>query len=65
MSFGEKQSALDIELDAFDGYPLDFHYFTTLFHNVVEDTSREIQKSIPYNGRIQKEDQGMANHKKW
>ena len=52
MSFGEKQSALDIELDAFDGNPLDFHYFTTLFHNVVEDTSREIQKCIPYNGRI-------------
>ena len=28
----KQQSAPDIELDVFDGNPLDFHYFMTLFH---------------------------------
>ena len=32
----KQQSAPDIELDVFDGNPLDFHYFMTLFHEVVE-----------------------------
>ena len=32
----KQQSASDIELDVFDGNPLDFHYFMTLFHEVVE-----------------------------
>ena len=32
----KQQTAPDIELDVFDGNPLDFHYFMTLFHEVVE-----------------------------
>ena len=32
----KQQTAPDIELDFFDGIPLDFHYFMTLFHEVVE-----------------------------
>ena len=32
----KQQSAPDIELDVFDGNPLDFHYFMTLVHEVVE-----------------------------
>ena len=32
----KQQSALDIELDIFEGNPLDFHYFMRLFHEVVE-----------------------------
>ena len=32
----KQQSALDIELDVFDGNPLDFHYFVILFREVVE-----------------------------
>ena len=32
----KQQSAPDIELDVFDGNPLDFHYFMTFFHKVVE-----------------------------
>ena len=31
----KQQSATDIELDVFDGDPLDFHYFMTLFYEVV------------------------------
>ena len=32
----KQQSAPYIELDVFDGNPLDFHYFVTFFHEVVE-----------------------------
>ena len=32
----KQQSAPDIKLDIFDGNPLEFHYFMTLFHKVVE-----------------------------
>ena len=32
----KEQLAPDIELELFDGNPLDFHYFMTLFHEVVE-----------------------------
>ena len=32
----KQESAPDIELDAFDGNPLDIRYFMTLFHEVVE-----------------------------
>ena len=32
----KKQPAPDIELDAFDGNPLDLHYFMTFVHKVVE-----------------------------
>ena len=32
----KQQSGPDIELDTFDGNPLDFHYFLTLFHEVME-----------------------------
>ena len=32
----KQQSALDIDLDVFDGNPLDYHYFMTLFHELVE-----------------------------
>ena len=31
----KQQSAPDIELDVFDGNPLDFHYFMALFHEVM------------------------------
>ena len=37
MSLGEATvNTGDIELDVFDGDPLDFHYFMTLFYEVVE-----------------------------
>ena len=32
----KQQSAPDIELDVFDGIPLDFLYFITFFHEIVE-----------------------------
>ena len=32
----KQQTAPDIDLDVFDGIPLDFHYFMTLFHKAVE-----------------------------
>ena len=34
--FVKQQSVPDIELDVFDSNPLDFHYFMTPFHEVVE-----------------------------
>ena len=32
----KQQSAPDVDLDVFDGNPLEFHYFMTLFHALVE-----------------------------
>ena len=40
----KQQSAPDIELDVFDGNPLDFHYFMALFHEVVEKKELMIQQ---------------------
>ena len=32
----KQQSALDVDLDVFDGNPLEYHYFMTLFYELVE-----------------------------
>ena len=32
----KQQSAPDVDLDVFDGNPLEYHYFITLFHKLVE-----------------------------
>ena len=62
----KQQSATDIELDVLDGNPLDFHYFMTLFHEVVKrelmiqekdwqdcsNTQVGMQKRFVYLGRV-------------
>ena len=32
----KQQEAPDVDFDVFDGNPLEYHYFMTLFHEVVE-----------------------------
>ena len=32
----KQQAVPDVDLDVFDGNPLEYHYFMTLFHEVVE-----------------------------
>ena len=53
----KQQLAPNIELDVFDGNPLDFHYFMTLFYEVVE---RRIDDPRGRLGRLLKYASGNA-----
>ena len=48
----QQQSAPDVDLDVFDGDPLEYHYFMTLFHKLVdrriEDPRVKITHLIKY-----------------
>ena len=55
----KQQLAPDIELDVFDCNPLDFHYFMTLFHEVMEkridDPRGRLPRLVKYTSRNTKE----------
>ena len=49
----KQQEAPDVDFDVFDGNPLEYHYFMTLFHEVLEkrvdDPSGKLTRLITYN----------------
>ena len=48
----KQQSVPDVDLNVFDGNPLEYHYFMTLFHKIVErrldDHKRKLAHLIKY-----------------
>ena len=47
-----QQAAPDLEIDIFDGNPMDFHYFMTVFKEIVEnkvtDPRRQLTRLIKF-----------------
>ena len=51
-----QQAAPDLEIDIFDGNPMDFHYFTAVFKEVVENKLTDPRRRLTHLIKFTKEE---------